>query len=69
MNCPSFCDVWVIVPSAGASTFPRAGGGMCQEEPRWVWYTDIVRNEREGAEIANLARNISIGPRQLGHSV
>jgi hypothetical protein len=40
------CDVWVIVPSAGASTFPRAGGGMCQEEPRWVWYTDIVCNER-----------------------
>lgn len=26
---------------------------------------DIVRNEQEGAEIANLVSNISIGPRVL----
>lgn len=52
-------------PRANAYMFPRTGGGMRKEGPRWAEWMHIVRNEQEGAEIANLASNISIGPREL----
>ena len=52
-------------PGANA-LFPILVAVDAQEEPRSVWYMDIVRNEREGGDIANLVCNIWIGPRELG---